>query len=756
MHSLLLGVIVLGSVHSGCSKKSSGLQSKGAIVVTKKDLQEKQREVAHNAIEGSGVTSEQAKVIKTEIQKITFDEASSLVETAKTIVNTILKTGKQLGLTDSQLIALIERVNQSLNPLVLEQSRLSEESNDDSMSFQALLAGSVESLSLSGVKLADALAFLKGMIKSAAQNIELDVEMLKSTVCQYFQTQCDMVSDAELSAMFAQLVAKKEFEIPSALKSADDLKETDESEDSPLNTDATFPLDGFARFQSAFLLDGSQLPKCTEVNDSQMIFNSSLGKFQYCSQSEWKVIDLNSLISAVGSSTESDIAQAVSDIQGATSESESDTLVKRDSSGNMSVEELSAEKVSATLFVGDGSGLTNIPTSNPSAGGDLSGNISSATVTSVGGVSAANVAAGSNLANAATSSNTASAIVRRDSNGDIVVRNLTATNVSGDGSGLTNINAANVSLGGDLSGNANAASVDSVGGVSAANVAAGSNLANAATNTNTSNAVVRRDASGSFSAGTINATAFVGDGSGLTSLTYIGVRDMARGLRVISNDTDPAHRVDVTVDEILLQNSSGEIIRVTNFTGTADIEDSGENGLDTGAVTDDTWYYVWLVSDGSSTSLRISTSSTSPTAPGLPYLAMVSVFRTNSSSNIVSYVQVDRRVRYNSMNAKEFTRTVGTGWASHDISHAVPPKVKTVQFHLKCTISDGAYNQQCAIGLKGDSFSSDSSAGRSDASGYIWFAHHEVTTPLWTDQTIYTYLEHLNLALVVSPVGFEF
>jgi hypothetical protein len=51
-----------------------------------------------------------------------------------------------------------------------------------------------------------------------------------------------------------------------------------------------------------------------------------------------------------------------------------------------------------------------------------------------------------------------------------------------------------------------AATVAQVGGVSAANIAAGANLANASTNANTVSTTVKRDASGNFSAGTITAT----------------------------------------------------------------------------------------------------------------------------------------------------------------------------------------------------------------------------------------------------------
>ncbi len=59
--------------------------------------------------------------------------------------------------------------------------------------------------------------------------------------------------------------------------------------------------------------------------------------------------------------------------------------------------------------------------------------------------------------------------------------------------------------GGDLTGTYPSPSVNSVGGVSASNVASGANLANAATNSNVTNSIVKRDASGNFTAGTITA-----------------------------------------------------------------------------------------------------------------------------------------------------------------------------------------------------------------------------------------------------------
>lgn len=70
---------------------------------------------------------------------------------------------------------------------------------------------------------------------------------------------------------------------------------------------------------------------------------------------------------------------------------------------------------------------------------------------------------------------------------------------------------------GDLSGSYPNPGVGTVGGVTAANVAAGANLANAATALNTASAIVRRDAGGGFAGGTFTG-AVAGNASTATAL----------------------------------------------------------------------------------------------------------------------------------------------------------------------------------------------------------------------------------------------
>ena len=79
--------------------------------------------------------------------------------------------------------------------------------------------------------------------------------------------------------------------------------------------------------------------------------------------------------------------------------------------------------------------------------GDVTGTQSATVVSSVGGVTAGNVASGANAANAASSANTANTIVQRDTSGNFGAGTITANNFSGNGGGVTNLNASMLASG---------------------------------------------------------------------------------------------------------------------------------------------------------------------------------------------------------------------------------------------------------------------------------------------------------------------
>ena len=253
--------------------------------------------------------------------------------------------------------------------------------------------------------------------------------------------------------------------------------------------------------------------------------------------------------------------------------------------------------VIAGVFTGNGGGLTNLNTAQfansvltngetgLTLGGTFNGNATTATtannfsgslsgdvtgtqgatfVANVGGQSAANIASGVSAANAATSANSASTIVKRDASGNLSASTITA-NLTGNATTATTANNFSGSLSGDVTGTQSATAVASVGGQTAANVAGGANAANAATSANTASTIVKRDASGNFSADAVvltgnlylpATTASAGiiyaggtpliqsygignifTGSGAGNLTMSGIENTASGYEALNDNT---------------------------------------------------------------------------------------------------------------------------------------------------------------------------------------------------------------------------
>jgi hypothetical protein len=101
-----------------------------------------------------------------------------------------------------------------------------------------------------------------------------------------------------------------------------------------------------------------------------------------------------------------------------------------------------------------------------------------------------------------------------------------------------------------------AATVAYVGGVSAANVASGANLANAATNANTASTIVKRDASGNFTAGTITAN-LTGNVTGNVTGNTSGTAANVTGTVAVANGG--TGKTSVTANELLFGNGTGAL-----------------------------------------------------------------------------------------------------------------------------------------------------------------------------------------------------
>ena len=159
------------------------------------------------------------------------------------------------------------------------------------------------------------------------------------------------------------------------------------------------------------------------------------------------------------------------------------------------------ENLQAQITASSGSAITAL-TGDVSATGP--GSVP-ATVNSVGGQTAAAVAAATVEVDAATSSNTASTLVLRNASGNFSAGTITASLNGNATTATTSVNFSG-SLSGDVTGTQSATVVSSVDGFTATQIGTSVTDTQNATSLNTPGTLVLRDGSGNFSAGTVTAS----------------------------------------------------------------------------------------------------------------------------------------------------------------------------------------------------------------------------------------------------------
>lgn len=147
----------------------------------------------------------------------------------------------------------------------------------------------------------------------------------------------------------------------------------------------------------------------------------------------------------------------------------------------------------------------------------------------------------------------------------------------------------------------------------------------------------------------------------------------------------------ITADAIVLSNGSGSYHISGPVNCSIDWSASGAAGkLDTGALSNTTWYYDWVIYNGTTTSCLGSASSSAPTMPGgYTYSARVGSDITDGSAHLLRVLQFNRSARYvvtSATNTAALTilasGTAGSisvpTWASISISGCVPPTASKV------------------------------------------------------------------------------
>jgi hypothetical protein len=169
----------------------------------------------------------------------------------------------------------------------------------------------------------------------------------------------------------------------------------------------------------------------------------------------------------------------------------------------------------------------------------------------------------------------------------------------------------------------------------------------------------------------------------------------AQGINYLSNPTNlpsitinsgaPNTTLDISAGVINYDDRSGQFVvsamsKIIQSTGSW-TAGTGQNGLDTGARANSTWYQVFIIkktSDGTS-DILFSTSRTSPTLPiGYTLVAWLGAQRTNASGNIDAK-HFAKKTNFGQIT-QILTGEVATGTTSISMSDNIPDNAKGNQF----------------------------------------------------------------------------
>lgn len=121
----------------------------------------------------------------------------------------------------------------------------------------------------------------------------------------------------------------------------------------------------------------------------------------------------------------------------------------------------------------------------------------------------------------------------------------------------------------------------------------------------------------------------------------------AIGLVIQNNSGTPNTQIDITASYAVMVNTSNLPFTATSVSVTINANTTGANGIDTGALGASTAYFIWLISDGTTTAGLLSLSATAPTMPsGYTYKVRVGATFTGGSSTLLRIIQKGNRGQY--------------------------------------------------------------------------------------------------------------
>lgn len=176
---------------------------------------------------------------------------------------------------------------------------------------------------------------------------------------------------------------------------------------------------------------------------------------------------------------------------------------------------------------------------------------------------------------------------------------------------------------------------------------------------------------------------------------------------------------------------------------------SGANGLDTGSLAANTGYFLYVISNGSTTAGLASLSASTPTMPsGYTYKALVGWCTTDATAtpfNIEEFTQVDDEYVW-AIPQEVISTGSGATTVAVDLSAtgilgyaAIPPNIvkkiltRNSSYHTNLVINPTTFANSLSFGGEGNG---GGVMFVSDSAGFAW-THSQATIPIIESQKIY-------------------
>lgn len=187
-------------------------------------------------------------------------------------------------------------------------------------------------------------------------------------------------------------------------------------------------------------------------------------------------------------------------------------------------------------------------------------------------------------------------------------------------------------------------------------------------------------------------TSNVGAGSG-SATPGTGSTNGVSGYFATNDATFPTVAVDISVAAATLTNPlNSEQVTLTDISLTVNLSTSGAvNVLDTGTLAEASWYYLWLISDGTTAYGLGSLSNSAPSLPtGYPYQQLLGVVRTASgAATLLNFTQTDGEWWYDEPQQVKTAATV-QAWTVQACTTFIPPVSFLGIFSAQGTVSEAS------------------------------------------------------------------